>query len=105
MRLTSLHLVLSFDQLPWLKNYINFNTRQRTAVNNDVVKDFFKLMNNAVFGICLLYVYMFYMFYMFIYIDSFIAGKAFNFMLNCSCVLIHSLQAEPLPLWLFALMY
>ena len=49
-RIASHHRVLSFDQLPWLKNYINFNTRQSSAVKNDFEKDFFKLINNAVFG-------------------------------------------------------
>ena len=56
LRLTNDHYVLLFDQSPWLKNYINFNTRQCTAAKNDFEKDFFKLMNNAVYGkafICL----------------------------------------------------
>ena len=56
LRLTNVHRVLSFDQSSWLKNYINFKTRQRTAAKNDFKKDFFKLINNAVFDnafICL----------------------------------------------------
>ena len=50
LRLINVHHVLSFDQSPWLKNYINFNTCQRAAAKNDFEKDFFKLMNFAVFG-------------------------------------------------------
>ena len=50
--LTNVHGVLLFDQLPWLKNYINLNTHQHTAAKNDFEKDFFKLMNmnSVVFG-------------------------------------------------------
>ena len=41
---------MEFDQLPWLKTYIDFNTQLRTAATNDFKKDFFILMNNLVFG-------------------------------------------------------
>ena len=42
--------MIEFDQSPWLKTYIDFNTQLRTAATNDFEKDFFNLMNNSVFG-------------------------------------------------------
>ena len=62
LRHTNDHCVLFFDQSPWLKNYINFNTCQRAAAKNDFEKDFFKLMNSSVFGKSFyLYVYLFFL--------------------------------------------
>ena len=45
-----IHAILQFDQRPWLKPYIEFNTQKRALAENDLEKDLFKLMNNAVFG-------------------------------------------------------
>ncbi|CAG8718518.1 4263_t:CDS:2 [Dentiscutata erythropus] len=42
--------ILGFEQSPWLEPYIAINTQRRAKAKNAFEKDFWKLMNNSVFG-------------------------------------------------------
>ena len=50
MRLLKVHRVIEFDQEPWMEPCIRMNTEFRKQAKSDFETDFYKLMNNSVFG-------------------------------------------------------
>jgi hypothetical protein len=50
LKLVKIHRGVKFLERDWMKEYIQLNTDLRTKGTTDFEKDFFKLMNNSVFG-------------------------------------------------------
>ena len=53
VELVKVNKVLEYAQKPFMKEYIMLNNRLRKQSKNDFEKDFYKLMNNSIFGKCL----------------------------------------------------
>ena len=50
IRIVKVHTVYKIKQSPWLENYIEYNTEQRSKSKTKFEKHFYKLMNNSFYG-------------------------------------------------------
>ena len=53
LKITKIYKGIKFEETTWLEEYINLNTKMRIEAKqsgNNFEVDFFKLMNNSVFG-------------------------------------------------------
>lgn len=50
VQITKINRVISFEQSTWMKPYIAFNSQKRAESTTAFQKDFFKLLNNSVYG-------------------------------------------------------
>ena len=50
LKLKKIHRILKLKQSDWMRPYIVFNIQERTITNNEADQNFFKLMNNSVYG-------------------------------------------------------
>lgn len=53
LKISKIHRILKFRQKPFLKIYVDFNTRKRANATSELARLFHKLMVNAVYGKCL----------------------------------------------------
>ena len=50
LRVIKVHKVLQFTQSPWLEPYISLNSRMRKEATSVFAQNYYKLMNNAMYG-------------------------------------------------------
>ena len=50
LKVTKVHLIISFDQHPFMRDFVQMNIEARINTSDPVLKNILKLINNAIFG-------------------------------------------------------
>ena len=50
LHLRKIYRILQFKQKPWIKPYIDANTKKRAKIKNEFEKYYYKLKNNSILG-------------------------------------------------------
>ena len=50
LKLRNVHRIITFNQKPFMKSYIDGNSLSRAKAKSDFEKDYYKLLNNSVYG-------------------------------------------------------
>ncbi len=74
VKVTKVHKALGFTQFPWMKDFIDSNTKMRSKARTEFEKSFWKLMNNRyeecfVTGFSLLYLFFYFIFLFFYFFN------------------------------------
>ena len=48
--LKKIHYIIIYNQIDWMRLYIEFNTQKRKEAKSQIEKDFYKLLNNSIYG-------------------------------------------------------
>ena len=48
--LKKIHYIIIYNQIDWMRSYIEFNTQKRKEAKSQIEKDFYKLLNNSIYG-------------------------------------------------------
>ena len=48
--LKKIHYIILYNQIDWMRSYIEFNTQKRKEAKSQIEKDFYKLLNNSIYG-------------------------------------------------------
>ena len=87
LKLTKIHRVLEYKCTNWLEKYIDLNTKERINAKDEFEKDFYKLMNNSIYGQTLMDARKFMNYTIYTDRNKYRKMLRKSFMINSECIL------------------